>query len=248
MKSLYDFPQLYDLVLERPGSVVETEVQSLVHLFAEHNIAGGKVLELACGACAHGILLAKAGFQVVGIDRSAAMLAEAQCRAKAEDVNICTVEGDVIDFDLAKADFDAAIFMYETFPLITEQRDIVSHFCAVHRHLKRGGVYVVDVDVPRPSARTTGEWGRRTLSLPDGYVETWCEDFPDHLTLHCRICLGDQVHETRDDWHVRVYSPRELYLLVQTLEGWQLDGFYSWRDLSVDISNVNHYFIVFVAS
>lgn len=45
-------------------------------------------------------------------------------------------------------------------------------------------------------------------------------------------------------WHYRVYSPWEISLLVQTLEGWRLDGFYSWRDLNPDISNEEHYFMV----
>jgi hypothetical protein len=31
------------------------------------------------------------------------------------------------------------------------------------------------------------------------------------------------------------------------LADWQLDGFYSWRDLSADIGSEEHYFAVFVA-
>ena len=251
MKSLYDFPQVYDVVLERPRGVVETEVRSILELLARHGIAAGKILELACGACIHGALLAREGFQVVGVDRSAAMLAAAPT-----GVQLRTVQGDVVDFDLGVSDFDAAIFMFETYPLITAYDDIVSHFDAVRRHLKPGGLYVVDVDAPRRGARTeTGEWGRRTLPLPDGYVETWYEDLPGdwvqathHLVLHCRTSLGGEVHETRDDWRVRVYSPWELALLARTLNGWELNGFYSWQDLSDDITGQDHYFTVFVAS
>jgi len=233
MKSLYDFPNVYETVLSRPGDGVETEVRSLIELFAAHDINQGRILELACGACAPGIPLARAGFEVVGIDRSPAMLAEARRQAAAAGVRVETVQGDVVDFDLATPDFDAAIFLFETFPLITEWKDIASHFCAVRKHLKAGGLYVVDVDVGMHGIRTeAGEWGRRTIGLPDGQVEMWNEDLPgdwvqgtNHLVLHCRIYLGDAVYETQDDWHIRLYSPWELALLARALDGWRLDGF-----------------------
>jgi SAM-dependent methyltransferase len=255
VRSLYDFPELYDLILERPAEVVETEVRSILGLLAKHGIAEAKILELACGACAHGIPLARAGSQVVGIDRSPAMLAQAQRRAAAASVQVHTIQGDVVDFDLGVSDFDAALFLFETFPLITEYGDIASHFEAVRRHMRRGGLYIVDVDAGRHGVRTEkGEWGRRTVPLPDGYVETWNEDLPgdwvqgtNHMVLHCRIHLGDEVYETRDDWHIRVYSPWELALLARALAGWELDGFYSWQDLCTNISDQEHYFAVFVA-
>jgi cyclopropane fatty-acyl-phospholipid synthase-like methyltransferase len=259
MNSLYDFPEVYDVVLTRPGGVVETEVRSLIELFAAHGIVRGKVLELACGACAHGIPLARAGFEVVGIDRSQAMLTEAGRRAAAAGVHVETVRADAINLDLAAGagapKFDAATWLFETFPLITEWEDIASHFDAVRKHLRTGGLYVVDIDAGKHGIRMqTGEWGRRTLDLPDGSVETWNEDLPgdwvqgtNHMVLHCRICLGDTVHETRDDWQIRLYSPWELALLARALDGWRLEGFYSWQDLSTDISDQEHYFTVFVA-
>jgi SAM-dependent methyltransferase len=256
MKSLYDYPQAYDAVMHRPQEVVETEVRSVLALLARHGIVRGKILELACGACAHGIPLARQGYQVTGIDRSARMLAEAQRRARAACLGLHTVEGDVVDFELGATGFDAAIFMFETFPLITEYDDIASHFGAVRRHLRRGGVYVIDLDAPKHGIlMETGEWGRRIVPLPDGYVETWNEDLPgdwvqgtNHMVLRCRISLGDEVHETTDDWHIRAYSPWELALLTRALDGWEVDGFYSWRDLSPEIAREAHYFAVFVAS
>ena len=254
MKSLYDFPQVTERVLKRASDAIDTEIRSLVRLLARHHVVRGKVLELACGACAHGIPLAQAGFDVVGIDRSPAMLAEARRRAAAAGVRVDTLQGDVVQFDLGDSDFDAALLLFETFPLIIEWHDIASHFRAVRKHLKVGGLYVVDVDAGMHGVRTeTGEWGRRTLALPGGQVETWNEDLPgdwvqgtNHMVLHCRICLEDAIYETKDDWHVRLYSPWELALLARALDGWRLEGFYSWQDLA-NISDQDHYFTVFVA-
>jgi SAM-dependent methyltransferase len=254
VKSLYDFAQISTLVLERPDEVLDAEVRSVLELCARQGKSRAKVLELACGTCAHGIPLVQAGCQVVGIDRSPAMLAEARRRAEAQNVCLDTVQGDVVDFDLEVADFDVAIFMFETFPLLTEYDDIASHFAAVRRHLKPGGIYIVDVDVSKRGVRLeTGEWGHRTVSLPDGHVETWCEDLPgdwvqgtNHMVLHCRIHLGGEVHETRDEWQIRTYSPWQLALLARAVGGWQVDGFYAWQDIDAALSD-DHYLAVFVA-
>jgi hypothetical protein len=94
-------------------------------------------------------------------------------------------------------------------------------------------------------------WDQKTVRFDNGWVEVWHEDFPgdwvrgvNHLVMHCRIRLNDSVYETVDDWTIRKYSPWELRLLVKTFEEWSLVGFFSWRDLSEDISNEKHYFMI----
>lgn len=254
VKSLYDFPEIYDRVLERDEGVVEQEIDAIVALLARQGIEGGKVLELACGACAHGIELARQGWEVVGVDRAPAMLDEAQRRAAGAGVQIETVEADVVDFDLGAADFEAAIFMFETFPLLTEWQEIAGHFDAVRRHLRPGGTYIVDVDAMRHGIRSgSDEWGRHTISLPKGEVETWCEDIPgdwvqgiNRMALCCRLTLEGEVYETRDEWAIRAWSPWDLALLARAVDGWRLDGFYDWRTLDTDIADVDHYLAVFV--
>jgi SAM-dependent methyltransferase len=255
MQSLYDFPQVYEAVLARPQRVIEEETQSILGLLDKHHIHEGNIIELACGTCPHGIALVERGFKVVGIDRSIAMLQDARSRAEQESVEISLVHGDIVDFGLEEAGFSTAIFMYETFPLIADLDDIICHFKSVRRHLREGGIYVVDVDVPKQGIRQEGgEWGRRNIGIPDGHLETWYEDFPGdwmqgtkHVVLHCRIHLEDEVYETRDELIFRSYSLWDWRLLVRALDSWQLDGFYSWQNLSQEISDEDHYFVVLIA-
>ena len=81
MKSIYDFPDVYDAVLRHSSEVIESEVNSICRLLTSRGIQSGKILELACGTAAHGIRLEKAGYEVTGIDRSQAMLDGAKVRA-----------------------------------------------------------------------------------------------------------------------------------------------------------------------
>ncbi len=254
-KSIYDFTEVFEVVMHRPAEVLDAEVNAIEQLLARRHVHSGRILELACGACAHGIPLAQHGHEVTGIDRSAAMLATAAENAQQTGVALTLVQGDVINFTLPTADFDAAIFMFETFPVITEYTDLMSHFNAVRRHLKPGGLYIIDLDARRQGVGVnTGEWGRQTLPLANGWVEMWQEEFPgdwvrnvSHMTMRCRICLDGVIHETVDDWHLRVYNPWDLTVLIGTLAGWRLDGFYRWQDLGRDISAEQHYLLVLEA-
>jgi SAM-dependent methyltransferase len=259
MKSLYDFPAVFEVVMARPPGVIATEVQTIQTLLTANGIYTGRILELACGACAHGIPLAQRGFTVTGLDRAPAMLATAKIQAIAHGVTLEVIEGDVVNFAPPTAPYDAAIFTFETFPLITDAKALRSHFAAVRRSLRPGGIYLIDVDRCYGIRRETGEWGRRTLPLTEGdlstgSVEVWHEERPgdwvagiNYLSLHCRIHQHGVITATRDDWAIRCYRPWDLALLVQTLDGWELDGFYSWQTATQDIAVGDHYFTVIVA-
>lgn len=255
MKSIYDFPTIYEFVLQREPGVVATEVRSIQQLLTQQGAAKGRILELACGACAHGLLLAQQGHHVTGLDRAPAMLEEARQRAAANSVHLELYQADIIDFVLPTEPFDAAIFMYETFPVITAYNDILRHFAAVRRHMQSGGFYIIDLDAHKRGVGVVHEeWGRRTITLPNGFVETWNEDLPgdwvagtSHFILHCRITLDNVTDETIDDWQIRSYSPWSLTVLMQAVPGWRINGFYAWRDLSPQIVNETHYFMVLEA-
>ncbi|MBT3270248.1 class I SAM-dependent methyltransferase [Candidatus Poribacteria bacterium] len=245
MPSIFDFPDIYDAVLRSPLSQIEAETRSVRKLLADRGIEGGRLLEIACGTCTHGILLAGQGFDVAGIDLSPNMVDAAASRGAAAGVSLDVFQGDITDFELDTDPFDAAIFMAETFPIITEYEAIASHFGCVRRALRPGGVYIVDIDAHRAGVRESyGVWGERTVQVGDTRVEIWHEDFPgdfvggvSRLVMHCRIHDDGDVHETRDDWHIRQYNPWHLSVLVRTLGGWRLSGFYSRGDASPDIAD-----------
>src|SRR5688572_7506010 len=64
---------------------------------------GGPILELGCGTGRVAIPIAQDGHEVVGLDRSRAMLARAERHARREGVELRLVEGDMRSFSFSEA-------------------------------------------------------------------------------------------------------------------------------------------------
>ncbi len=252
-KSIYDLPEVYQTILEKPNEIISIEVETITTLLDKHGIRGGKLLNLGCRTAPHALLLAQRGFEVTGLDPSEAMLAEARARAKTLKVEFQTVRAGEVDFELGEKKFVAAIFMFESFPQITSLDAIRRNFSSVRKHLRDEGIYIVDVDslthgiVLEESLR-----GRKTIVFDNGYAERWFEDLPGDWeegtnteVLNTRIMLNDVLHETRDVWEYRMYTPWDLSLLACGLDGWVYEGSYSWRGPECDLANEAHYFGVY---
>ena len=106
--------------------------------------ARGKVLELGCGTGRVTRPLVKAGVDLVGVDRSAAMLAKVAGRA---DV----VRGDIRQLPFRSGSFASVIAPYGILQSLTRPRDLTDTLRSVARVVERGGRFGVDLvpDVPK---------------------------------------------------------------------------------------------------
>ena len=68
------------------------------------------VLDLGCGVGRHSLELARRGFRVTGVDRTAIYVEEARQRAAAEELDLELLVGDMREF-ARDASFDAALSM-----------------------------------------------------------------------------------------------------------------------------------------
>ena len=137
--AIYDLPPLYDLIV-RPGPC-----ETFYRQVARH--AGGPVLELACGTGRLTVPLALAGCDIVGLDVSPQMLAAARAKARAHDVDIAFVEGDMRVFDLGQR-FGLVIVSCNSLAHLTTNEDLRAGFRCVRRHLAPGGLLAFDVVLP----------------------------------------------------------------------------------------------------
>ena len=114
--------------------------------------AGGPVLELGSGTGRVAIALAVEGISVTGLDRSTAMIDIAEKRRallpEPTAARIRYVHGDMADFSLEER-FGMVVAAFRSFQSILEPTDQRRCLECVRRHLKPGGVLVLDLFDPR---------------------------------------------------------------------------------------------------
>jgi SAM-dependent methyltransferase len=136
----------------------------------------GALLELGSGTGRLAVPLLKSGADLVGIDRSAAMLARARLKARRAGVldRARFVRGDIRHLPFrTRPGFGLVMAPYGMLQSLTRERDLTATLTSVARVLRRDGVFGIDLvpDLPRWS-----EYNRRvTLS--------GSRDARTHLTL-----------------------------------------------------------------
>jgi ubiquinone/menaquinone biosynthesis C-methylase UbiE len=183
--------------------------------------AKGPVLELGCGTGRVSLPLARAGIDLVGIDRSAQMLERARQRiAKAPSRHLTTA------LRLVRADIRQLPFEDETFPMVIapygilqsliRPRDLTATLASVARVIETGGTFGIDLvpDVPkwreyenRVQLRGKARGAQITL------IESVRQDPKRHLTTFLQTYIerrGGATREHKFDLTFRTLSVRQM--------------------------------------
>lgn len=157
---------------------------------------GARILDVGCGFGRHSIELARRGYQVMGIDPSAAMVAAAQARAAEAGLNPEFRQADAQDF-VTDIPFDGAICLFTTLGQISAAGDNSHLVERVYAALRPGRRFVVEV----PQRR----WLAQNLRPADRF------DGPVRYTLVTRHfeAAGSTVTEVFD-----VVSPQDTQQYV----------------------------------
>jgi SAM-dependent methyltransferase len=100
------------------------------------------VLDAACGYGRHSRVLAGAGYDVVGLDRSPVLLAEARRRSEGAD-GPTWVEGDYRELPFPDESFDVVVNLFSSFGFLGDEGDsqVLAEF---ERVLRPGGALVLE--------------------------------------------------------------------------------------------------------
>jgi len=124
----------------------------------------GTVLELGCGTGRICLPVARSGARIVGIDRSAPMLARAQRRlVRAHlDGHAVLVRGDIRALPFRRSQFDLVMAPYGILQSLVRPRDLTAALASIAQVVSKGGRLGVDLvpDLPRWSEYE----GKKTLS------------------------------------------------------------------------------------
>ncbi len=115
--------------------------------------ADGPVLELGCGTGRITIPLAKSGVDVVGVDRSPAMLDRAHrrnARRAGRSAALSLVRADIRQLPFRRGCFPMVLAPYGVLQSLIRDRDLTEALDSVAHVLRRGGTFGIDLvpDVP----------------------------------------------------------------------------------------------------
>lgn len=136
------------------------EARYVRELIRTHNPQAATLLDLGCGTGKHAFLLADAGLEVAGVDRSEEMLSIAKARhaASASSAVLEFFAGDIRSIRLGRT-FDAVVSLFHVVSYQTGNDDLLAAFATARDHLNQGGVFIFDcwygpaVLTDRPSTR-----------------------------------------------------------------------------------------------
>ena len=121
----------------------EKRAEYIAKILSKNYCKGGILLDLACGTGTLATYLASYGYDMILSDLSADMLSIAAEKLP-DALIICQ--------DMRKiklyADVDAVVCSLDSVNHLTKPADVKKTFAAVSKHLKKGGVFVFDMNTP----------------------------------------------------------------------------------------------------
>ncbi|HUJ11114.1 MAG TPA: methyltransferase domain-containing protein [Verrucomicrobiae bacterium] len=201
------YPVLFD---EARFARAAAEVGKILRLARRRQ---GAVLDLCCGPGRHSIELARRGFNVTGVDRTAFLLNKAKRFARKARVKVEFVLSDMRDF-VRPGTFDLALCLWTSFGYFDNKAEDFRVLENVFRSLKSRGVLVVDV------------FGKERLAKD--FQGTTSQRLPNSSLFVQQHEIFDEWSRIRNEWilirgnrartfrfHHTMYSGQELKNLLR---------------------------------
>lgn len=106
-------------------------------------IPNSSIIDMACGAGRHSILLAKKGYNVTGIDISEILLSEAVRNVNGENLNIEFIKSDIRQFNANKK-YELALNLFTSFGYFEKDEENFLVFEKAFEFLNDSGFFVFD--------------------------------------------------------------------------------------------------------
>jgi len=213
----------YDLFYQDKDYTDET--RQLESIFKTYNTTVHSILDLGCGTGNHAFPLAQRGYEVVGVDRSADMLAHAQRKLMNArlDGKLIFQQADIRAVNLERT-FDVALMMFAVLGYQLENSEVLSALKAARRHLCVGGLFIFDVWYgpavlhQRPSERVKvipGKDGGEILRVTSGDLDVNRQLCRVHYRVW-RMKKGELTEQAEENHFVRYFFPLEINLLLES--------------------------------
>ena len=190
---------------------------------------GAEILDCPTGFARDALVLADEGYRITGLDRSPALLAEAESRlGDAEWPQL--VRGDYRALPFEDASFDAVFNLFSSLGYLERAEDIgvLKEF---RRVLRPGGALVMETAHRDGFARFARPIARRTWDrLPDGslYLEERTPDWSTGTIDTYRVIVSPEGERVERPYVLHVYSVKEWIEMLREAGFADVDAFGAW--------------------
>ena len=143
MESYGRFAGVYDVFMDNVN--YREWADYIIETLAQDGIRDGLVLELGCGTGTVTEMLADAGYDMIGIDNSEEMLAEAMEKRAESGHDILYLLQDMQDFELYGT-VRAVISVCDSMNYLTDEEDLEYLFALVNNYLDPQGIFLFDMN------------------------------------------------------------------------------------------------------
>jgi len=190
------------------GDFARTSAPGLLRLIGETEPSSGLIVDLGCGSGVWAAAAGRAGYDVLGVDRSAAMIAIARARAPHARFRVVSL------FDARLPPCCAVTAIGEVFSYLFDERHSMARIEAVWRRIYRalepGGCFIFDVAAP---GRGRGE-ARIYREARDWAILRELEEDRRARVLTRRITtfrkMGGAYRRAREVHRLRLFTRAEL--------------------------------------
>lgn len=143
MESYTGFAEVYDVFQDNVP--YEEWCSYVTGLLKEYQVMDGLVLDLGCGTGSLTGLMARSGYDMIGIDNSGEMLQIAMNKRNASGLDILYLLQDMRGFELYGT-VKAVISICDSMNYIMEYQELVEVFRLVNNYLDPKGVFIFDLN------------------------------------------------------------------------------------------------------
>jgi SAM-dependent methyltransferase len=190
----------------------EAEEQALAAARLAGCAVGGDLVDVPCGFGRHALPLARAGYRVVGVDRSPSLLDEARRRAGGERWPKL-VRADYRELPLADERFDAAVNLFTSLGYLGDEED-TEVLGEIGRVLRPGGRLVIETMHRDLLVRRFAEQDWRLLGEGRLLLEQRTFDAASGVAQTTQTLIDTTGERESRSYSVRVYTATELVAML----------------------------------
>lgn len=214
MEAYTSFAEVYDMFMDNVP--YERWAAFLCSYLKKHGIADGLVADLGCGTGKMTRLMARSGYDMIGVDNSMEMLEIARDN---DSENILYLMQDMREFEFygtVRAIYSAC----DSMNYLLEEEDILAVLRLANNYLDPGGLFLFDLNTPFKYRELLGEntfaENREEGSfIWENYFDEESEVNEYDLTLFIRESGTDSFSRFRETHYQRCYSPEQIKRMVE---------------------------------